>query len=136
MTRLGGLLPPILGLALATLYYAVTYNLPLESRIFPQTVLAPVVVFGLILLVRQLRVPEAATESRTDGQRSQAPAVFALSVGFVAGFAYLGFVAAAFLFLVASLRYLRNSWLMSLAVAVGVTGGYYLIFVVLLGMSL
>jgi hypothetical protein len=136
MARLGSVLPPIVGLLLAALYYGTTFRLPLESRIFPQTVLAPVVGLGLVLLVRAIREGEVADEQLVPIWRSRAPLVFGLSVAFVVLFALSNFLIAAFLFLLVSLLVLKVRWPTALLTAVGVVAGYYLIFAKLLGMSL
>lgn len=137
MQRLGNALAPLAAVVFAVVYIGITIDLPRESRIFPHTAAAMVLLFGTVLLVQELLV--ATAPERTPGEvavRSKAPLVFGLSVAFVAGFWSIGFFAASSLYLFVSQVLLKERWVRAAAIAVGVTGVLYLLFARLLGVQL
>lgn len=128
---------PVLAMGFAVFYIAHTYDLPRESKVFPHTAAVIVILFSVFLLSREIR---AAVKTRDfagpEGGASRMPLVYVLSVGFVAAFNLVGFVAASAGYLLVSQILLRRRWLPSALIAAGVTACLYFVFVTLLGVRL
>jgi hypothetical protein len=134
MTRLTNLVVPLGGLLFAATFVAFTYDLPIQSRVFPFTAAALVAVFGVVLLVQNCR---AVTADRgPPAQASKAPLTYDLALAFVAGFATVGFLAASAIYIFVAQYLLGERWKQALAIAVGLTTAYYVCFRLLLGVQL
>jgi putative tricarboxylic transport membrane protein len=134
--RIGSIAPLLLGVV--CLFYS--YSLSLGRITNPGEGLWPFIVSAVIVLVSlQLLVTERdGREYEGFTSRTWLVVAGALSTGvFIYLFQWFGFLVPAFLTLAFWLRFLgKESWKMTLIVAVVVTAGFYLLFATLLGIPL
>lgn len=135
MALLREALVPLALILFAGVYWWTTRNLPPASTVFPYVVIGFMCIVGVAILGKQILVG-GNDRDNTPLATWRAPTLWALSVGFVVLFLQIGFVPAAVLFLCAAYLLYGTRPLMAVIVAAGVTGTYYLLFGVLIGMNL
>jgi putative tricarboxylic transport membrane protein len=136
MYRIGSIAPLLLGIV-CLLY---SYSLSLGRITNPGPGLWPFIVSAVIVVVSVvLLITERGGEDyeRFTGKTWIVAAGVVSTAVFIYLFQWFGFIVPAFLTLVFWLRYLgKESWKMTLSVAVAVTVGFYLLFATLLGIPL
>jgi putative tricarboxylic transport membrane protein len=134
--RIGSIAP--LSLGVVCLLYS--YSLSLGRITNPGPGLWPFVVSAVIVLASLVLLVTERDGSEYEGFTSRTWLVAAgvVSTGlFIYLFQWFGFIVPAFLTLVFWLRYLgKESWKLTLSIAVAVTVGFYLLFATLLGIPL
>lgn len=138
LNRLGDLLIPTAGMLFAVTYYALTYDLPAESRVFPHFAVVVILAFGSILLAQTFlgRAMLDRGEPPSHGGRSRVPLLYGLTAGFVALFWLVDFLVASLVFLFVAQVLLGQPKIKSALIAAGVTAGFYGIFHTLLRVQL
>lgn len=126
---------PLVLLISAGTYWWMTRALPSASTVFPYVIMGFMAVMGVAIIVKEFLT--SGSDRKDDPLVTwRAPALLVLSAGFVAMFVQIGFVPAALIFLCTSYIVLGTKPLLAVIVAASLTGAYYLLFAVLIGMNL
>jgi len=135
MALLREALIPVAMLIFFGVYWWMTSRLPAASTVFPYVIMGFMAAVGVAILVKEVISPRKNTGDEPL-MTWRAPAMLALSVGFVGMFLAFGFLPASLIFLCVSYVVLGTKPLMAVIVAVSLTAAYYLLFATLIGMNL
>lgn len=136
LKRFDEMLLPFGAFIFAAVYLRATMGLPSESTIFPRTILAALCLFGAAIVIAEWRTVMNPQEKKPSDRRFRAPLVFALALAYLIGFWLVGFAFAAPVFLAVTMILLGQPPVRSIIVALALPLSMYLLFSVVLGVSL
>lgn len=126
------IIPALTGVFLLA-YFIDVQGLPIQSQIFPFTLMVAMVLVAIPLAIREYKriggvgVPAKPLEGRPDGPR-RIFALFTMSIGYVILWAVIGFLPATVLFLIASMATFGVSWIRAALIGLILTALMYGLF--------